>query len=160
MLTVRSNGEDNLKISAALHQKQKILLDTAPLIYLVEANPSYIDIVVAIFALIDSGQLLSITTPISLAECLVHPILQMDHSLVNTYISQITRGKNSTFISIGSEVAYEAATLRAKYKIQLPDALQLASGIDTGCDAFLTNDRQLAQVTEINVIVIDDLEIG
>lgn len=39
------------------------------------------------------------------------------------------------------------------------DALQLSTACLTGCDLFLTNDKQLRQFTEIKCITIDDLEV-
>jgi predicted nucleic acid-binding protein len=43
--------------------------------------------------------------------------------------------------------------------MKLPDAIQVAVAIDQGCEAFLTNDRRLAQVTELRVLVLDDLAL-
>jgi predicted nucleic acid-binding protein len=51
-----------------------------------------------------------------------------------------------------------AARLRAKYNLRLPDALQMAAAISSGCDAFLTNNAQLERVTESKVLVIDALQ--
>jgi predicted nucleic acid-binding protein len=56
-------------------------------------------------------------------------------------------------------MAERAAELRARYRIKLPDAIQLAAAISEGWEAFLTNDRRLAQVVEIRVLVLDDLEL-
>ena len=61
-------------------------------------------------------------------------------------------------LSVDSEIAYLAATLRAKYPaIKAMDALQLASAIVSGCDVFLTNDKQLRQLEEVRVLLVDDL---
>lgn len=51
---------------------------------------------------------------------------------------------------------FERATdLRAKYlKLKTPDALHLAAAIESGCDAFVTNDFGLKVITEIRVEVI------
>ena len=37
------------------------------------------------------------------------------------------------------------------------DSLHLATSIYFGYDIFLTNDTQLRQVTETNVVLVDDL---
>ena len=37
------------------------------------------------------------------------------------------------------------------------DALQLAAAVISGCNAFLTNDKQLRQFMEIKVMTMDDL---
>ena len=38
------------------------------------------------------------------------------------------------------------------------DALQLAAATLTGCDLFLTNDKQLKQFADIRCITVDELE--
>ena len=53
-------------------------------------------------------------------------------------------------VPLTKEIANFAAQLRAKYfGLKSMDALQLASAIQNKCDIFLTNDKQLKQVTEI-----------
>lgn len=62
-----------------------------------------------------------------------------------------------TLIPINKEVALEAAKLRSKYKsLKGMDALQLACAINNGCNKFITNDKNLKQVYEIGVELIDD----
>ena len=39
----------------------------------------------------------------------------------------------------------------------ITDALQLASAICSECDMFLTNDKQLRQVEEIQVLLVNEL---
>jgi predicted nucleic acid-binding protein len=43
--------------------------------------------------------------------------------------------------------------------MRTPDALHVATAIDAGCDAFLTNDTGIKRVHEIAVLVLDDLEL-
>ena len=65
---------------------------------------------------------------------------------------------NITISSLTKDVSKYAAQIRAKYSgIKSMDALQLASAIVSGCDLFLTNDKQLRQVEEIPVLLVDDL---
>ncbi len=61
------------------------------------------------------------------------------------------------FVSIEETVASQAAELRARYNLSLPDARQCAVALNTGCDTFLTNDVNLQRVTELNVVVLDHL---
>jgi predicted nucleic acid-binding protein len=62
-------------------------------------------------------------------------------------------------VEINSIVAERAADFRARYGMRLPDALQVAAAVQERCEAFLTNDRRLARVTETRVLVLDDLEL-
>ncbi len=61
---------------------------------------------------------------------------------------------------MNAQTAIRAADLRARYNIRLPDALQLARDIDAGCDAFLTNDTQFKRITELKVLVLDELTVS
>jgi predicted nucleic acid-binding protein len=38
--------------------------------------------------------------------------------------------------------------------------IQLATAVAASCDAFLTNDKQLKRVTELQIIVIDELTVS
>ena len=61
-------------------------------------------------------------------------------------------------ISIGEDIAEKAAQIRAAYQgMKIADSLQLATAIIYGCDVFLTNDKQLRQVEEIKIQLVDDL---
>jgi hypothetical protein len=49
----------------------RLFLDSAPVIYYVERNSRYFAIVDVIFELIFDGSLMAVTSPVTLAECLV-----------------------------------------------------------------------------------------
>ena len=56
-------------------------------------------------------------------------------------------------------MAERAAYLRAKYSIKSPDALQLASAIEAGCEAFLTHDFGLRRITDIKILIVGEIEL-
>jgi predicted nucleic acid-binding protein len=149
---------DTVKVSAALQGVSRLFLDTAPVIYLVEKNPAYLDVVRDIFTAIDNGQLAAMTSPVTLAECLVHPIRLNLLQLQQSFIDVVVSGRNTTFVNLDQAVGQQAARLRTDYNVRLPDALQLAAAINNGCDAFLTNDVLLKRVTGIQILVVDELE--
>jgi predicted nucleic acid-binding protein len=60
-------------------------------------------------------------------------------------------------VSIDQDIARQAAQLRAVHNLALADALQIATALNQGCQMFLTNDKQLARVTEIRVVVLEEL---
>ena len=60
---------------------------------------------------------------------------------------------------INRDIAKKAAKIRAEYKMfKSMDALQLAAATLTGCDLFLTNDKQLKQFKEIKCMTVDEIE--
>ena len=97
------------------------------------------------------------TSTVTDAEFLVKPFENNDTEQVEKYRHCI---KSLEFLKcfINEQVAEKAAKIRAKYPdIKLVDALQLAASIDCGCDTFFTNDKQLKQVTEANVLYLGDM---
>ena len=62
-----------MKVADALRGVSRIFLDTAPVIYFVERAPLHFDRVGPVFDLIDVGSVAAVTSPITLAECLVVP---------------------------------------------------------------------------------------
>jgi predicted nucleic acid-binding protein len=65
---------------------------------------------------------------------------------------------NFQTLPIDIKTATSAADLRARYNLRTPDALQVATAIAAGCDAFLTNDAALQCVSELRVLVLDQLD--
>jgi predicted nucleic acid-binding protein len=147
-----------MKISERLQSVTRLFLDTAPIVYYVEEDARYLSRVDVVFERLDNGGLLAVTSPVTLAECLVVPIRQGQRELQQAFTDLIVAGSHVDFAVINQPTAQRAADLRARYNVRLPDALQLATAINESCDAFLTNDVDLKRVTEIDVLVLDDLE--
>lgn len=148
-----------MKIAEALPNVSRLFLDTAPVVYYVEHNPIYFDTVRLIFNQIETGVLTAVTSPITLAECLIHPYRLGLRKLQQDFFDVITRADHTIFQLIDAEVGQQAAILRANYNLTLTDALQVAAALATTCDAFLTNDLALQRVSELQIIVLSDLEI-
>jgi predicted nucleic acid-binding protein len=147
-----------MKIEAALESVSRIYLDTAPVIYLVERHPQFFDQVSAVLHRVDEGQLTVVASPVTLAECLVGAYRMNQTQAVIDFIDCLTQEKTN-FVEISAEIGDRAAQLRVKYNLALIDALQIATALVAGCEAFLTNDLQLKRVTELKIIVVSELEI-
>jgi predicted nucleic acid-binding protein len=149
-----------LKLSEQLQTITRLFLDTAPVIYYVEENERYLPLVQMVFDQLDTGLLTGVTSPITLAECLVIPYRLNKTVLQQAFSDLITSGSGAEFTPLDQEQADRAAELRARYNLSLTDAFQVAIALTTNCDAFLTNDIVLKRVIEINVIVLDETEAG
>ena len=134
-------------------------MDTAPVIYFFERDPRYWDIVSPIFQRVDDGLLMAVTSPVTLAECLVLPYRRGDLFLMREFVDGVVHGNNTLFLPITDEIACKAAELRAVYRLALSDAFQIATCLMSGCDAFLTNDRELRRVKEVKVLVLEEMDI-
>ncbi len=137
---------------------RRLFLDTAPVIYYVEGNPRYSASLATIFARLDNGTLTAVTSPVTLAECLVIPYRLQETDLIQSFTDLITGGNGTLFAPIDHEAAQSAAELRARYNLTLTDAFQIAIALAAGCDAFLTNDFTLRRIADIRILVLDEME--
>jgi predicted nucleic acid-binding protein len=144
------------RMAERLRSVARLFLDTAPVIYYVEGNPQYLPLVETVFDRLDDGALAGVTSPITLAECLVLPY-RVDQPEVRRAFVEVLTGGNTLFVPIDQAIADRASELRAQYNLTLTDAFQIAAALATRCDAFLTNDASLKRVVELDVIVLDEV---
>ncbi len=147
-----------MKIAEAFGGVKRLFLDTAPVVYFVEANKRYLPIVEPIFGQLDAGSWQAVTSPITLSECLVIPYRLQDHRLQALFIQLLVKG--AQFTVIDEQCASSAAELRSRYNLTLPDAFQVAVALATDCQAFLTNDKTLKRIASIRVLVLDEIELA
>ena len=113
----------------------------------------------AIFLHIETLSLEVITSAITLTEMLMKPMQASDHKLQNSYRDLLAKNAYVRLLPVTAAIAESAANLRARYNLRTPDALHIATAVESGCDAFLTNDLILKRVTELSILVIDELEL-
>jgi len=147
-------------VSDALRGVVKIGVDSAPIVDFIEQTPGVFDVGPEIFAAIDRGPLTGATSTVSLTETLVFPMQAGNLKLTDAY-REFVQGDGVTFtlLPVTAEIAESAADFRARYNLRTPDAIQIATALSAGCDAFLTGDRQLRRVTELNVLMLYDLTL-
>lgn len=147
-----------MKISEALRASRRLYIETAPLIYYVEVNSDYIDRMDAVISAIETGQPAAFSSVLTLTEVLVHPLRQNNDALKQRYRDILVNNSDLQLTPITAHAAETAAGLRARYNLRTPDALHVASAIESGCDHFLTNDVGIKRVTGITVLVLDELD--
>lgn len=131
--------------------------DTAPLIYLIEGHAIYGPIVLPLFAdRFEKGINPATTSTITLAEVLVKPLLRGLNNVIVRYRAYLTQTSHQGVVPISLNTAEQAADLRARYGLRLPDACQIAAALEAGATHFVTNDKNLRKVTELKVLVLED----
>jgi predicted nucleic acid-binding protein len=64
---------------------------------------------------------------------------------------------NLTMLPITENIGERAGMLRGRYPhLKTVDAVQIAAAVDAAADAFLTNDKKLAGIKEIKILVLSD----
>lgn len=136
---------------------ETIGLDTAPLIYFIEENPTCLERVSAFFEALDRGDFGAVPSMVTLIEVLVHPLRRNDAALARRYQDILLSAKGLIILPLSQEVAEGAARLRAAHHIRTPDAIQISTAIDAGASFFLTNDSRLPSLPNLQVLVLDEL---
>jgi len=145
------------KLDKALMGITKLGIDTSPFIYFIERHPIYLALMQKIILQIDADKMMGYSSVITMTEVLVHPKKLNQHQLEKKYRLLLQNSRNFELIAIDENIAEHAADLRASYNLRTPDSLQIAATYQVGCQAFLTNDKRLKNVTELRIIVLDDL---
>ncbi len=148
-----------MKLDDAFQKVNFIGLDTSPFIYFVERNPLYVDIMREVFKRLTDGDFQARSSVITLTEVLVQPLRQNNQTLANEYRNLLYNGINFKLLPLNSSIAETAARFRARYNLRTPDALQIATALENGCDAFLCNDKNLKRVTELKILILDEIEL-
>ena len=136
---------------------KRVFIDTNPIIYLVSQQEPFYSKVVKFMSDCIADDAEFYTSTVTDSEFLVKPFKDNDLEKAEKYKNYLN---SLEFVKcfISDKVAEQAAKIRAKYPdIKLADALQLAACIDCDCDIFFTNDKQLKQVSEANVLYLGDL---
>ena len=144
------------KFLKAIEGYRNVMIDTDVCIYYIEENPIYIPVVEALFERIGKGKIRGHVSVINLIETITQPLRKNRPDLVEDYSELFLNTKGIETFNIDSNIGKKAAELRAKYNLRVPDAIQLAVGIVKGSNAFITNDKAIKKVKEINVIVLED----
>ena len=131
-----------------------VALDTSPFIYYIEANPKYLSFLNAFFRANSKGDFLIVTSTITLLEVLVHPLRLLEVELAQKYENILRNSTGIELISTRAEIAVKAAELRAKSGLRTPDAIQIATALWAGADYFLSNDKELKRIKEIEVLML------
>lgn len=146
-----------MTLADELSQISTIFLDTAPLIYYIEADPQLGPLAKEVVDAFQSERLNAFSSVITLTEVLSKPIEVGNEKLARKFADFLQHSKNLHLIEISAAIAEKAGRLRGRYPaLKALDAIQLSASLEVGADAFLTNDKKLKQVKEIKVMVLKD----
>jgi predicted nucleic acid-binding protein len=140
----------------AIRIADAVYFDTAPLIYFIEDNPEFADLLSPIIQAIDTGEKLGLSSYVTLIEVLVQPLRQSRPELAQEYRNELVGRASFRLCALDQRVAEEAARIRAVYRFKVPDAIQLATANVHGADVFVTNDGDLRRFPELPVVVLHD----
>lgn len=130
-------------LDGAIGDAHRILLDTSALIAYHSTAESVHPLARHLLGRIeeDSDPLTGYFSVVSAAELLVRPYRRgtSELTLMHTFLAAFP---HLIVLPMDLTVATQAATVRAITGIRMPDAMIMASGLLSGCEAIITNDEQ------------------
>ena len=134
-----------------------VFVDSVAFIYLIENHPTYYGKVEDFNSQEVQKENPLVTSVITVSEFCVKPFQESDNTVLLDFKNTLEE-LNVKVVDISWKIAEDSSKLRAKYKfLKTADALQIASAISMNCKRFFTNDIQLQNISEIKIVLIQDL---
>ena len=132
-----------------LPERALLLIDTAPIVYFLEAHPQLAPRFTPLFEQHAAGRFRFAVTTISVAEVLTGPLQSGDEALAKRYRAVL---ESWQCVELDVSIAESAARLRASLRLKLPDAVQAASALAINAAALVTYDRDFSRIGALRVI--------
>ena len=132
-----------------LPESALLLLDSAPIIYVLEKHRDFGATFRPLFEAQDKGLVRFAVTTMTLAEVLAGALRAGDEMLAARYRATL---KSWFLVELDAEIAESAARLRATLKLKLSDAVNAASALAIGADALVTHDRDFSALTGLRLL--------
>jgi len=145
-----------MKLPRLLLGRKGVVLDTMVFIYLFEDAPRFGSVCEFIVDQAALGRFQGVITPVTAAEILVKPFEQGRQDLADRYRFALENLKNIQPIGLPFEIGFLAAGLRAKYRLPLPDMIQVACALTSREPTLITNDKGMKKVQELAVLLLQD----
>lgn len=143
-------------VAAALRRHRRVGIDTSVFIYQIEGESPLAEPAAAVLAALAAGGFQGVTSVLTLMELAVKPLQAGRRDAADEYEVLVGTFPNLVVVDIDRRIARRAAALRAAYRLRPADALHVATAIEHGAGAFVTNDRALRRVAEIETVLLGD----
>jgi predicted nucleic acid-binding protein len=143
-------------IEALLRRHRRVAVDSNVLIYLLEGTGPLAEVAARLVDSIGRGEVEGVLASIGLAEILV-PAAKADDGPAFERTAATIRDLGFRIIALDARVAEDAAWVRGRTSVTMPDAIHLACARQSGATVFVTNDRRVPVLTNLGVAVLEDL---
>jgi predicted nucleic acid-binding protein len=121
-----------------LTEEALLLIDTAPIIYVLEGHPQFGSRFAPLLAAHSTGRLRFAVTTVTVAEVLAGPLRAANELLAQRYRTILASWQ---LVALDLDIAANAARLRASLGLRLAHAVQAASALAINAAALVTHDR-------------------
>jgi predicted nucleic acid-binding protein len=146
-----------MTIDELVARHRRIALDANAFIYLFE-TPGLL--ARATGSILDAAELGKVTVVVStmvLAEIAVGPVAARDETLIERYADAIRGARGVQVVPLTAEIAVDVGIIRGRHRVQIPDAVHLATARHAGASAIVTNDERMPALPHLEVVRLADL---
>lgn len=126
-----------------------VLVDSAPIIYVLEANARFAARFAPLFQRHAQGEIELAVSTITIAEVLTGPLKAGEEALAKRYRAALEAWR---VVEVTADIAESAARLRGAFGLKLPDAIQAASALAINAEALVTHDRDFSKLRGLKVL--------
>jgi predicted nucleic acid-binding protein len=136
---------------------ERVLLDSAALIYYLGTHPGYAALARELVTRIVTGDISGVISTVAIPEVLSRVYRESQRNAQALH-HRFVMMPNVDWPGVSMVVADRAARLRAQYNLSTPDAIHVATALQRGAGWLVTNDRKLRRVAAegIRVWLFDD----
>ena len=132
-----------------LPQQALLLMDSPPIIYLLEGHREFAPRFEPLFTAHAVGRVRFAVTTIAIAEVLTGPLRAGNDALARRYRAILVSWQ---VVGLDVDIAESAARLRGSLRLKLADAVQAASALAINAAALVTHDRDFSRVPSLRII--------
>ncbi len=119
-----------------------VYLDTNIFIFALEAEPVFGPACSELLHAVDTGDILAITSELTLAEVLVKPLQAGNNELARRFSTTVAESR-LTLRPVSRTILYRSAETRALHGGRLADAIHVATAEEAGCRYIVSEDLRL-----------------
>lgn len=134
-----------------------VYLDANCIVYRVERIEPYQSFLQPLFDAARRGAIELVTSELSLIECLVKPVRTGDEELERLFRAVLTGSKEIRLAATSTAIIESAIHFRARQGFKTPDAIHVATAMETGCSSIVTNDEYFRSLSAIQVQLLGDV---
>lgn len=146
-----------MTIDELVARHRRIAIDANAFIYLFETPGLLARATGAILDAAELGKVTVIVSTIVLSEIAVGPVAAGDETLVERYADAVRGARGVQVVPLTAEIAIDVGIIRGRHRVQIPDAVHLATARHAGATAIVTNDERMPALPHLEVVRLADL---
>lgn len=145
-------------LGSILDKHRLVALDTSIWIYHFEGSATYGRAADAVLEAVAQGRIGAVASELTLLELLVAPLKKGAQDAADEIELALVHFPHLHLAPVTREVLVQAAAMRARYGLRAPDAIMLATALESGATLAITNDDAWRKVKEVDVLLLSDIK--